>query len=122
MSANVIKTKFGEPVTRVRKKPTRSKPIWPAVATASLGGSGLFFIIGILLSAATTVGLIAASRLVAYVDVSILFTGFLLAFLGAHAMDRNDEERREKEREVFYDRNGSVVNLSAAKSRFARRK
>ena|GEM_PF-5118991 len=122
MSANVIKTKFAGTLTRGTTKPTNGRSIWPTAATASLLGSGIFFIVGILLSAATSVGLFASSRAVASVDVAFLLMGFLLAFLGAHAMDRSDELRRAKDRKTFYVRDSPVVDLTAARIRFSRRK
>jgi hypothetical protein len=39
-------------------------------------------------------GLIATSRLLAYVTIGLLFSAFVLMFLGAHCMDRRDAAER----------------------------
>lgn len=122
MSANVINTKFAGSLARGTAKRTSGRSKWPVVAAAGLGGSVLFFMVGLLVSAATWLGLIASSRFLASVDVAILLVGFLLAFLGAHAMDRRDELRRENERRVSYVRNSPVVDMTAARIRFSGRK
>ncbi len=122
MSANVIENSFSVSAAKDSGKPLRKGSLWPAAVLASFGASIVFFGAGILLSAATTLGFVAASRFIAYLDVAFLFTAFLLAFVGAHALDRSDEIRRKSKQTSPYYRNNAVIDLEAAKSKFSRRK
>ena len=121
MSANVIENSFSVSTGKDRSK-LRTRSWWTAAAVVSFGGSVIFFGAGILLSAATTLGFVIATPFIAYLDVAFLFTAFLLAFVGAHAMDRSDEIRKKSKQVSPYYRNNAVVDLEAAKIKFSRTK
>jgi hypothetical protein len=53
-------------------------------------------------------GLITASRLLAYSTIGLLFSSFILMFLGAHCLDRRDAAERA-ERIERSRREGLVV-------------
>lgn len=119
MSANVIDANFSISTEDRSTERTAKRSVWPAAAFTSFAGSAIGFVGGILLSAATTLGFVQGSHFVAYIDVALLFGGFLLAFLGAHAMDRSDEIRRKTKKTSPYYKLNSVIDLADAKVRKA---
>ena len=79
--------------TRVELTSQR-RAFWTAAVVVCFAGSAFSLAVGLILSALTWTGLIPTSHLLAYSTIGLLFSAFILMFLGAHAMDRRDAAER----------------------------
>ena len=83
------------------------RTFWTAAIVPCFTGSGATLAAGMILSALSWSGLVTTSRFLAYSTIGLLFSAFLLMFLGAHCMDRRDAaenaERREQSRREGLD-------------------
>ena len=65
--------------------------VWIACAVGAFSLAILCFVSGLIASVASAIGLISASRASGRWIVCTLLAAFVLAFAGAHALDRLDE-------------------------------
>ena len=73
----------------------RSKLVWSVCACASFFASAVFFLAGVLASIATETGLLQDSPVTARWTLAVLLAALVLAFGGAHALDKLDAARNE---------------------------
>ena len=65
------------------------------MAIGSFTGSGVCLIAGLLASLASLLGILPVSPVTARGTVAILLASFILAFLGAHSIDKLADARRD---------------------------
>jgi cytochrome c biogenesis protein CcdA len=82
-------------IEEVRTQHSKRVVRWTAIACAAFFGSAVCLIAGVLASIAAAGGFIQSSRSAAHWTIGILATAFLLAFIGAHSLDRIDENKRK---------------------------
>jgi hypothetical protein len=75
--------------TRIELTSAR-RAFWTAAIVPCFTGSATSFVTGFSISVLTVSRLITGSRAVAYWAIGLLFSAFVLMFLGAHCMDRRD--------------------------------
>ena len=61
---------------------------WESLSVCGFAGSGMFFLIGMMVSLLSFFGAVARTKIAADAIVVLLLTAFLLAFLGAHSLDK----------------------------------
>jgi hypothetical protein len=78
------------------------RAFWSAAIVPCFAGSAVSFSTGLLVAFLSWSQIIVPSRRFAYVTIGLLFSAFVLMFLGAHCMDRRDAaekaERLERSR------------------------
>jgi hypothetical protein len=94
-------------VSSFNERSSASRGFWTALLFPSIVGAVVFLVTGLGISGLSGLGLITASRSLAYSAIGLLLGAFVLMFLGAHCMDRRDaaerSERIERSRERGYD-------------------
>ena len=77
--------------TELPRRIGRGKFPWTGLAIGAFAGSGVCFVSGLLASLASLLGILPVSAVTARWTVGILLTAFILAFVGAHSVDRLGE-------------------------------
>lgn len=70
---------------------------WSGIAIGAFAGSGISFISGLLASLASLLGILPVSPVTARWTVCLLLAAFILAFVGAHSVDRLGEAHGDSE-------------------------
>ncbi len=66
----------------------RREVFWTGIATAAFVGAAVCFVSGVIVSLATAIGFISASPGTSRWTLGLLFSAFVFAFGGAHALDK----------------------------------
>jgi hypothetical protein len=74
----------------------RSVALWSFIACACFAGASVCLLAGLIGSVASTLGVIPNSPVAARWTVAVLIAAFVLAFGGAHSLDRLDSVSREE--------------------------
>jgi hypothetical protein len=97
-------------ISTFNERSSASRGFWTALLFPSVVGAIVFLLAGLGISGASGLGLINASRNLAYSAIGLLLGAFVLMFLGAHCMDRRDaaerSERIERSRQRGYTESG----------------
>ena len=72
------------------------RAFWTAAIVPCFAGSAMTLVAGMIVSVLSWTGLITASHLLAYSTIGLLFSSFILMFLGAHCLDRRDAAERSE--------------------------
>jgi len=70
------------------------RAFWTAAIVPCFAGSAMTLVAGMIVSVLSWTGLVTTSRLLADFTIGLLFSAFVLMFLGAHCMDRRDAAER----------------------------
>ena len=84
------------------------RAFWTAALVPCFAGSAITLSAGMIVSVLSWTGLLTASSVLAYFTIGLLFSSFILMFLGAHCLDRRDAAERA-ERIERSRREGLVV-------------
>jgi len=94
-------------ISSFNERSSARRSFWTALLFPSVVGAAVFLLTGLGISGLSGLGLLTASRPIAYWAIGLLLGSFVLMFLAAHCMDRRDaaerSERIERSRQRGYD-------------------
>lgn len=84
---------YEESVPKTKTSRASRDVLWTAASFLGFGASILFFTVALILSGLAAAGIVSNSSVIANVTVVMLITAFAAAYLGAHALDKGDDQR-----------------------------